>query len=61
MVIEKRYTVREVIKELGISRTTFYNWDRAKKIPKPKRDPMSGWRYWTESDIKKLKKITGRG
>lgn len=61
MVIEKRYTVREVVKELGISRTTFYTWDREKKIPKPKRDPMSGWRYWTAEDLKKLKKLTGRG
>ncbi len=30
------------------------------KVPKPKRDPMSRYRYWTESDLKKLKKLTGR-
>ena len=59
--MEKRYGVKEIIKELGISRTGYYKWERAKKIPKPKRDPMSNWRYWTEEDMRRLKKLTGRG
>lgn len=60
-VREKRYYLAEVIKILGISRNGFYNWERAGKVPKPKRDPMSDYRYWTEEDLKRLKKITGRG
>ena len=61
MVSEKRYFIQEVIKILGISKKTYYNWEDAGKIPTPKRDPMSNYRYWTKKDIDKLKKITGRG
>lgn len=58
---EKRYTVKDVIRELGISRSGFYKWDRFNKIPKPKRDPMNNYRYWTKKDLLRLKKISGRG
>ena len=57
----KRYYLDDVIKVLGISRKTYYNWEASGKVPKPKRDPMSRYRYWTEADLRKLKKITGRG
>ena len=56
----KRYYIKDVIKELKIFRKTLYNWEKAKKIPPAKRDPMSRYRYWTEDDVKRLKKITGR-
>jgi DNA-binding transcriptional MerR regulator len=56
----KRYFTEEVVKILGIYRKTLYNWEKKGKIPKPKRDPMSRYRYWTLEDVKKLKKITGR-
>ena len=59
--VTKRYYIDDVIRALDISRKTYYNWEASKKVPKPKRDPMSRYRYWTESDIKKLKKLTGRG
>jgi DNA-binding transcriptional MerR regulator len=58
--MQKRYHISELIKILGISRKTYYLWEAAKKIPKAKRDPMSGYRYWTGEDIKKLRNITGR-
>lgn len=58
--MKKRYFLEEIIKMLGISRKTYYNWEAAGKVPKPKRDPMSSYRYWTEEDLKKLKKVTGR-
>jgi len=57
---EKRYLIRDIVAILGVSRKTYYNWEEAGKIPEAKRDPMSGYRYWTESDLKKLRKITGR-
>ena len=60
MNIEKRYLISEVIKKLGVCRKTYYNWEAAGKVPKAKREPMSGYRYWTEKDLKKLKKIKGR-
>lgn len=58
--MQKHYYISEVIKILRISRKTLYLWEEAKKIPKARRDPMSGYRYWIEEDIKKLRKITGR-
>jgi len=53
----KTYLVNDVIKILKIPRNTLYNWEAKKKIPKPKRDPMSNYRYWSEVDLKKLKKV----
>ena len=61
LLMERRYYLEELVKILKIPRSTYYNWERAGKVPEPKRDPMSNYRYWTEADIKKLKKITGRG
>ena len=59
--MDKRYYLDDVIKILGVPRSTYYNWERAGKIPLPKRDPMSHYRYWTEEDLHKLKQKTGRG
>ena len=58
--MKKRYYIKELMQILGISRKTYYNWEDAKKVRPAKRDKMSGFRYWTDEDIKKLKKITGR-
>lgn len=58
--MKKRYTITDIEKILSITRRTYYRWETAGKIPIAKRDPMSHKRYWTEEDIKKLKKITGR-
>jgi DNA-binding transcriptional MerR regulator len=52
----KRYTVKEVCQELGICRNTLYYWETHGKIPKPKREPISGYRYWTEKDLNELKR-----
>ena len=60
MILEKRYLIKDIIKILGICRRTYYNWEKDGKIPKPKREPMSGFRYWTETDLKRLKQITGK-
>jgi len=59
--MEKKYYIEDVERILKVPRTTYYNWEKAKKVPRPKRDPMSKYRYWTETDLKRLKKITGRG
>ena len=57
---KKRFLSQEVARLLGITRRTLYNWEKAGKIPKTKRDKMSNYRIYTEADIKKLKKLTGR-
>ena len=56
----RNYRISEVIKILGISRKTYYLWESAGKIPKSRREPISGYRYWTEEDLKKVKKIVNR-
>ena len=58
--MEKKYFIKDLEGILRISRKSFYNWEKSGKVPKAKRDLMSKYRYWTEADIKKLKKITGR-
>jgi DNA-binding transcriptional MerR regulator len=56
----RSYRISEVIKALGICRKTYYIWENAGKIPRPRREPISGYRYWTEEDLRRLKKIVGK-
>ena len=58
---KRYYAVSEVCAVLGIFKNTLYNWERKAKIPKAYRDPMSGWRLYSQKDIERLKKISGRG
>ncbi|MDP2922285.1 MAG: MerR family transcriptional regulator [Candidatus Omnitrophota bacterium] len=53
----RSYRISEVIRVLGISRKTYYIWENTGKIPKARREPISGYRYWTAEDLRKLKKI----
>jgi len=55
--MEKRYFIKDVEKELGINRKTLFYWERTKKVPLPKRTRMGNYRYWTEKEIIKLKKL----
>jgi DNA-binding transcriptional MerR regulator len=56
----KIYYTEEVVNILGIYRKTLYNWEKNGRIPKPKRDSISGYRYWTADDLKQLQILTGR-
>ena len=58
--MEERYYIKDIEKIFGITRKTYYNWEKSCKVPKSKRDPMSKYRYWTEKGLKELKRITGR-
>lgn len=53
-------TSSDVVKELGIIKNTLFRWEAAGKIPKAKRDPMSGYRVWTREDVEKIKKIMNK-
>lgn len=57
---KRYYTVSEVCKMLGIFKNTLYNWEKKGKIPKAYRDPMSGWRLYSQRDMEKIKRISGR-
>ena len=54
------FKIGDLEKKLHINRRTYYRWEAAGKISKAKRDPMSKQRFWTEADIQKFKKVTGR-
>jgi len=55
--IGKKYYIREIENHLGVERRTLFYWEKTGKIPKAKRELMSNYRYWTEEDFEKLKKI----
>ncbi|UCG35637.1 MAG: MerR family transcriptional regulator [Candidatus Omnitrophota bacterium] len=52
--------VSELCQILGIFKNTLYNWEKKRKIPKAKRDPMSGWRLYSQEDVARIRKISGR-
>ncbi|MFA5388221.1 MAG: MerR family transcriptional regulator [Candidatus Omnitrophota bacterium] len=58
--MKDKYFIKDLEKELGVKRKTYFYWEKTGKVPKAKRTPMGNYRYWTEEDIKKLKRITGR-
>ena len=60
-MVQRRYYINDILKILGISKNTYLNWEKLGKVPRAKRDLMSNYRYWSDEDIKKLKKVTGRG
>ena len=61
VIKDKRfYRVSEVCKALRIFKNTLYNWEKKGKIPKAYRDPMSGWRLYSQKDIDRIKRISGR-
>ena len=59
--MKNKYYIEDLEKYLKVHRKTYYYWETKGKVPKANREPMSNYRYWTEDDLKKLKKITGRG
>jgi len=54
---KKIYLTGDIVKILGITKTWLYALEREKKIPKARRDPISNYRYYTNDDLKQLKKI----
>ncbi len=57
---EKKYTRTEIARALRVSSMTVFRWEKAGKIPAARRNPTSNYRTYTEADLKKLRKITGR-
>lgn len=53
MTPEKFYTTKEVIKIVGISRATLYNWLRSKKVKEVARD-RNNYRIFNKQDIGRL-------
>lgn len=53
----KKYFIKDLEQKLEIKRKTYFYWEKTGKVPKAKRTPMGNYRYWTEDDINKLKKL----
>ena len=56
----QKYFIKDLEQLLGVGRKTYFYWEKTSKVPKAKRTPMGNYRYWTDDDIKELKKIIGR-
>ena len=54
---KKKHYIKDVEETLGVNRKTLFAWEALGKVPIAKREPMSNYRYWLDSDIKRLKAI----
>ena len=53
----KKYSVQEVADLLGIYRGTVINYEKKGIFPEPRRNPINGYREYTEEEIEHLKSI----
>ena len=53
----KKYTVQEVADLLGIYRGTVINYEKRGIFPEPHRNPINGYREYTDEDIDLLRQI----
>jgi DNA-binding transcriptional MerR regulator len=53
----KKYTVQQVADILGVYRGTVINYEKRGIFPPPRRNPINGYREYTEDDIESLRKI----
>ena len=52
------YQTSEALKQIGISRTTFYRWLRENKIRDAGQKDRNGKRLFSENDIQRIKDYT---
>ncbi len=55
--VAKKYTVQEVADALGVYRGTVVNYEKKGIFPEQRRNPINGYREYTEEDIENLRKI----
>jgi DNA-binding transcriptional MerR regulator len=53
----RKYTVQDVADILGVYRGTVINYEKKNIFPEPRRNPINGYREYTEEDIENLKRI----
>lgn len=53
----KKYTVQEVADMFGIYRGTVINYEKKGIFPEAKRNPINGYREYTEEDVDLLRSI----
>jgi len=55
--IKKKFNVQEVADLLSIYRGTVINYEKKGVFPEPHRNPINGYREYTEEDVEKFRKI----
>ena len=55
--MKKIYYIKDLERLLAVGRTTIFYWEVTGKIPKARRTPMGNYRWWTQGDLKRIKKI----
>ena len=53
----KKYTVQQVADILGLYRGTVINYEKRGIFPSPRRNPINGYREYTEEDVNNLREI----
>jgi len=53
----KKYTVQQIADMLGIYRGTVINYEKKGIFPQPHRNPINGYREYTEEDLERLRRI----
>lgn len=56
-VPQRKYNVQEVARTLGIFRGTLINYEKKGAFPPSRRNPINGYREYTEEDVEKLRRI----
>ncbi len=55
-MMEKRLTITEVAKTVGVTPRTIMRWEKAGKIKKQKRD-WRGWRFYSPGDMEEIRQF----
>ena len=55
-MLDGRFSITELAKELGVTPKTITRWEKAGKIKRAKRD-WKGWRIYSPEDIKQMKEL----
>ncbi|MEK9165595.1 MAG: MerR family transcriptional regulator [Patescibacteria group bacterium] len=58
--MKKHYTIGQLAKKLGVCKNTIFYWLNTDKIKGPKREQISGFRYWTEKEVRNIQKLRGK-
>ena len=59
--VKKKFNVQEVADFLGIYRGTVINYEKKGIFPVSHRNPINGYREYTEEDLEVLSKILEEG
>ena len=60
MAKKNSYTMKDVIKRVGVCKNTIINWEKSGRI-KVRRDQLFNYRVFSLGEIQKLKKLKKSG